>query len=173
MPADHQVVPSCSANCTRSEEEGIGPWNPKTDYYKLDKRLRDIKENLPGELRLTSVNTEDHIYGVPSVTSRTYFMLHAVLMLSTSYLAPEYLPTYGFKQTAPTGPLDAPLVTEDLPADQPDYWVAKATECFEYVRDFVGILRSYKERDLVVESPFMGHAFWRAAWAGELSHHLQ
>lgn len=94
-------------------------------------------------------------------------MLHAVLMLSTLYLAPEYLPTYAWRLTKPIGPLDAPLVTEKIPDDQPDYWVATITECFEDLRDFINILRSFKERDLVVESPFMGHAIYKAAWAGE------
>lgn len=63
--------------------------------------------------------------------------------------------------------MDEPLVTESLPANQPDYWVVQAKECFEYVRDFVSVLQAFKARDLVVESPFMGHAIWRAAWAGE------
>lgn len=156
----------------RSEPENIGPWNPKTRYYDLNKRLQEIKRALPDELQLSPFNTENHVYAPPSATSRIYFMLHAVLMLTTSYLAPEYLPTFGFKQTGPTGPLDDPKVTENVPDDQPDYWVAKAAECFEYVRDFVGILRSFKERDLVVESPFMGHAFWRAAWAAMYCHYV-
>lgn len=100
-------------------------------------------------------------------------MLHAVLMLSTLYLAPEYLPTYAWRLTKPIGPLDAPLVTEELPEDQPDYWVTTIKECFEDLRDFINILRSFKERDLVVESPFMGHAIYKAAWAGQYCRYSQ
>ncbi|KAJ8113919.1 hypothetical protein OPT61_g4072 [Boeremia exigua] len=156
----------------RSEPPGIGPWNPDSTYYKLDKRLREIREDLPEELRLTSINTENHVYGVASATSRTYFLVHAILMLSTTYLAPEYLPTFGFRLTKPQGPMDEPLVTEALPADQPDYWVDKAKECFEHVSDFVSVLQSFKDRGLVVESPFVGHAVWRAAWAAMYCHHV-
>ncbi|KAH6615115.1 fungal-specific transcription factor domain-containing protein [Boeremia exigua] len=156
----------------RSETEHIGPWNTKTTYYHLDKRLREIRDDLPEELRLTSINTENHVYGAPSATSRTYFMIHAILMLSATYLAPEYMPTFGFRLTKPQGPMDEPSVTEPLPDDQPDYWVEKAKECFEYVRDFVSVLQSFKERGLVVESPFMGHAVWRAAWAAMYCHHV-
>jgi hypothetical protein len=94
-------------------------------------------------------------------------MIHAVLMLCKTYLAPEYLPTFGYRVAKPQGPLDPPLVTEPLPVDQPDYWVEKAEDCFEYVRDYVSVLQSFKDRDLVVESPFMAHAIWRAAWAGK------
>lgn len=122
---------------------------------------------MPDELRLTSLNTENHIYGAPSATSRTYLLIHAILTLSTTYLAPEYLPTFGFRLTKPQGPMDEPLVTEKLPDNQPDYWVEKAKECFEYVRDFVSILQSFKDRGLIVESPFIGHAVYKAAWAGE------
>ncbi|KAG9197476.1 hypothetical protein G6514_001544 [Epicoccum nigrum] len=154
----------------RSEPPDIGPWNPKTEYYHLDKRLEDIAESLPEELRLNPINTENHIYGPPSVASRTYFMIHAVLMLCKTYLAPEYLPTFGYRVAKPQGPLDPPLVTEPLPVDQPDYWVEKAEDCFEYVRDYVSVLQSFKDRDLVVESPFMAHAIWRAAWAAMYCH---
>lgn len=63
--------------------------------------------------------------------------------------------------------MDEPLVTEPLPPDQPNYWVEKATECFEYVRDFVSILQSFKDRNLVVESAFIGHAVYKAAWDGQ------
>lgn len=154
----------------RSEPPHIGPWNPKTEYYRLDKRLEDIGEDLPEELRLNPINTENHIYGPPSVASRTYFMIHAVLMLCKTYLAPEYLPTFGYRVTKPQGPLDPPLVTEPLPVDQPDYWVEKAKACFEYVRDYASVLQSFKDRDLVVESPFMSHAIWRAAWAAMYCH---
>lgn len=156
------------ANYDRSEKpNNIGPWNPGTKYYQLDKRLREIKEDLPDELQLTSINTENHIYETPSTTSRTYYLIHAILQLSTAYLYPEYLPTYGFRLKKPQGPMDAPLVTEPLPEDQPNYWEDKAKECFEYVRDFVGVLRSFKDRDLVPESPFVGHAVYKAAWCGE------
>ena len=161
------------ANHARSEPPNIGPWNPKTEYYNLDKRLENIAEDLPEELRLNSINTENHIYGPPSVASRTYFMIHAVLMLCKTYLAPEYLPTFGYRVTKPQGPLDPPLVTEPLPVDQPDYWVEKAADCFEYVRDYASVLQSFKDRDLVVESPFMSHAIWRAAWAGKLNRRAQ
>ncbi|KAF2996636.1 hypothetical protein E8E13_002867 [Curvularia kusanoi] len=156
----------------RSEPADIGPWNSNTEYYHLDKRLETIRESLPEELQLNPINTENHIYGPPSAASRTYFLIHAVLMLCKTYLAPEYLPTFGFRLTKPQGPQDEPLVTEKLPADQPDYWVEKAKDCFEYVRDFVNVLQSFKERDLVVESPFMGHAIWRAAWAAMYCHHV-
>lgn len=156
-----------TADCGRSEPPNIGPWNPATTYYKLDKRLKEIKEALPDELRLTSLNTENHIYGAPSGTSRTYFLIHAILTLSTTYLAPEYLATFPFRTSKPQGPLDEPLVTEPLPPDQPNYWVDKAAECFEYVRDFVSILQSFKDRNLVVESPFIGHAVYKAAWCGQ------
>jgi hypothetical protein len=155
------------ANCGRSEEPNIGPWNPKTTYYQLDKRLREIKEELPDELQLTSINTENHVYETPSTTSRTYYLIHAILQLSTAYLYPEYLPTYGFRLQKPQGPMDAPLVTEPVPGDQQNYWEDKAKECFEYVRDFVSALRSFKDRDLVVESPFIGHAVYKAAWCGK------
>ncbi|KAF3031941.1 hypothetical protein E8E12_002709 [Didymella heteroderae] len=120
----------------RSEKPNIGPWNPETKYYQLDKRLRDIKNELPTELQLTSINTENHVYETPSTTSRTYCLIHAILQLSTAYLYLEYLPTYGFKLEKPQAPMDAPLVTEPVPADQPDYWEDRAKNCLDYVRDF-------------------------------------
>ncbi|UPX11048.1 uncharacterized protein EKO05_0001673 [Ascochyta rabiei] len=157
----------------RSERpSNMGPWNPDTTYYKLDKRLREIKDDLPDELRLTPLNTENHIYGAPSGTSRTYFLIHAILTLSTTYLAPEYLATFPFRLPKPQGPLDEPLVTEPLPSGQPNYWVEKAAECFEYVRDFVSILQSFKERNHVVESPIVGHAIYKAAWCACYCHHV-
>lgn len=155
------------ADSCRSEPKNIGPWNPRTNYYNLNKRLKQVRDELPEELRLTSINTDTHVYSTPSASTRTYFLIHAILMLCTTYLAPEYLPTFGFRLTKPQGPMDEPLVTEPLPADQPDYWVEQAKECFEHVRDFVSVLEAFQRRGLVVESPFMGHAIWRAAWAGE------
>jgi hypothetical protein len=131
--------------------------------------LKDIKEELPDELQLTSINTENHVYETPSTTSRTYYLIHAILQLSTAYLYPEYLPTYGFRLKKPQGPMDAPLVTDPVPQEQPNYWEDKAKECFEYVRDFVSMLRSFKDRDLVVESPFIAHAVYKAAWCGKWS----
>ncbi|KAJ4407546.1 hypothetical protein N0V91_003815 [Didymella pomorum] len=156
----------------RSEKPNIGPWNPDTKYYQLEKRLRDIKEELPDELQLTSINTENHVYETPSTTSRTYYLIHAILQLSTAYLYPEYLPTYGFRLKKPQGPMDAPLVTDPVPEDQPHYWEDKAKECFEYVRDFVSMLRSFKDRDLVVESPFIAHAVYKAAWCAMYCFHV-
>lgn len=129
--------------------------------------MREIKEQLPDELQLTSINTENHVYETPSTTSRTYYLIHAILQLSTAYLYPEYLPTYGFGLEKPQGPMNAPLVTEAVPEDQPNYWEDKAEECFEYVRDFVSMLRSFKDRDLIVESPFIAHAVYKAAWCGK------
>lgn len=158
----------CTTNRDRSEKPAhLGPWNPATTYYKLDKRLREIKEDLPDELRLTSLNTENHIYGAPSGTSRTYFLIHAILTLSTTYLAPEYIAAFPFRLAKPQGPMDEPLVTEPLPSDQPNYWIEKISECFEYVRDFVNMVQSFKDRGLVVEAPFVGHAIYKAAWAGK------
>lgn len=63
--------------------------------------------------------------------------------------------------------MDEPLVTEPLPLDQPNYWVEKIAECFEYVRDFVSMVQSFKDRGIVVEAPFVGHAIYKAAWAGK------
>ncbi|KAF3031165.1 hypothetical protein E8E11_000109 [Didymella keratinophila] len=124
------------------------------------------------ELQLTSINTENHVYETPSTTSRTYYLIHAILQLSTAYLYPEYLPTYGFGLEKPQGPMNAPLVTEAVPEDQPNYWEDKAEECFEYVRDFVSMLRSFKDRDLIVESPFIAHAVYKAAWCAMYCFHV-
>jgi hypothetical protein len=162
------LLPYVATDLNSSETKNIGPWNPMTKFYKLDKRLREIKEDLPDELRLTSLNTENHIYGAPSGTSRTYFLIHAILTLSTTFLYPEYMAFAPWKLLKPEGPLDEPKVTEQLPRDQPNYWVDKATECFEYVRDFVNVLQSLKDRNLVVESPFTGYAIYKAAWCGKL-----
>lgn len=69
--------------------------------------------------------------------------------------------------------MDAPLVTDPVPEDQPNYWEDKAKECFEYVRDFVSVLRSFKDRDLIVESPFIAHAVYKAAWCGKWPSNLR
>jgi hypothetical protein len=96
-------------------------------------------------------------------------LIHALLSLSTIALYREYMAFLPWNVTTPIGPRDEPRITEELPADQQDYWITQARKCFGAAKDFADLLRPAKSANALVDSPIVGWATYIVAWCGELS----
>jgi len=139
------------------------PWDPRCEFFHLQKQCLEFKNSLPKHNTLTPQNIQAHI---SLKTSTPYTLIHTVYLLCQIALHREYVPFLPIRCEKPEGPLDPPLFSPDK-YDVPDgFWEDSARECFKSAREIMDLVRSCQEWSVLVETPIIGFAIYTVAFVG-------
>ncbi|KAL5116546.1 hypothetical protein ACEQ8H_005542 [Pleosporales sp. CAS-2024a] len=143
------------------------PWDPKSNFSKLNAALTDLRNALPNTLTLSPENTEDHIC---DKTSRSYLVINALLTLCTIALYREYLAFAPWQEEKPKGPLDGPKIVGTPPS--PEYWIDQARQCFAAARDFAQAIDQCQRAGKLVDTAIMVWTTYVVGWCAGYCHYF-
>ncbi|KAK5165459.1 uncharacterized protein LTR77_008988 [Saxophila tyrrhenica] len=156
-----KVVKWSCAGGRRTEQHP--PWDPRCEFYQLNKQCLDFKNSLPRDNMLSPSNTQAHI----SMKSSTpYTLIHCVYLLCQIALHREYVPFLPIRCEKPEGPLDPPLFPSNKYEVPARFWEESARECFKSARELMDLVRACQEWSVLVETPIVGFAIYTVAFVG-------
>ncbi|PSS05284.1 fungal-specific transcription factor domain-domain-containing protein [Coniella lustricola] len=147
--------------------EKYPPWDPRTKFYKLRRKLEAFYADLPPTFTLSTSNYHRH---ENHQASSVYVSLHMLGNVCTIMLHREYVPFLPIRCDRPRGPLDEPTFPEgqfDIPEG---FWDDSAERLFRASRAIVDLIEIC--RDKLPLSGLVLFAIWVAAFVGQYAWHF-
>ncbi|KAF2637139.1 hypothetical protein P280DRAFT_139703 [Massarina eburnea CBS 473.64] len=155
-------VSDWTCNVTRRNDDKV-PWDPESDFAKLDAALEELKRNLPMSLTLDPKRTNGQI---ASRKYRPYVLLHSVFAICDMALHREYLPLLPCYESKPNGPIDgdiSPALQKPPPSKKypgRNWYEESAEKCFKAAREFFDLMCTCQESNTLVETPMAGFSLF-------------
>jgi hypothetical protein len=150
---------------TQSRYEEPPPWDPRSEFSKLELGHRELKARLPCHLNLTIPNTYAFIDN-KTTSPRDYFSIHALHFMCTAALHRQYMPFAPWGQSFPVGPLDHSII--ETPTNN-DYWKKQAHAYFSAAEDFASLLKSFRSAGVLVHNIVGWWATYNVGFSGEFA----
>ncbi|KAI1821951.1 fungal-specific transcription factor domain-containing protein [Xylaria intraflava] len=148
-------------------EDKLPPWQPKSDFYNLNKALETFDSSLPGTFTFSRSNYFKH---ENHQASSIFVLLHMLRFVSLIMLHREYVPFVPIRCREPEGPLDQPtFMREETPAG---FWRASAEQLFKAARGIVDLIEICQRKDKLPQSTIVLFAIWTASFVGLYGAHF-
>lgn len=143
------------------------PWNERSTFFKLNKQLQELDENLPSPFTLSPSNYFKH---KNHRASSVYVLLHMLRSLCRIILHREYIPFIPTCCQGPEGPTDhPPFPKEECPNG---WWRESAENVFKHARDIVDLIELYQHKDELPKCNIVLFAIWTASSIGLYAYHF-
>lgn len=148
------------------------PWDERTTFCRLRRRLAAFYASLPETFTLNTRNWQRHqFHGGASM----FVSLHVLGNIAAIMLHREYVPFVPIRCAAngPEGPLDAPTFRpEDHPDMPPDFWRKSARELFAAARNIITALDICEHKRSLPQSAVVIYGTWVALFTGLYAAHF-
>ncbi|KAF2661343.1 hypothetical protein K491DRAFT_710921 [Lophiostoma macrostomum CBS 122681] len=150
---------SCAGG--RRPEGEVPPWDPRTMFHKLDKKLAIFTDGLPEAHKFTLDNVAPH---AEHKSSTAYTLTHCALLLCGVMLHREYIPFLPHALPRPEGPLDPPTFPpNNYSPPSPQWWEESAAICFKSGRNCMDLLWACKEEGVLAVTPLIAFTAYEVA----------
>ncbi|KAI5868591.1 fungal-specific transcription factor domain-containing protein [Durotheca rogersii] len=143
------------------------PWDERTTFFQLNKKLAAFDAELPGTFTFSRSNYFKH---ENHQASSVYVLLHMLRSVCLIMLHREYIPFVPIRCKQPEGPLDSPTFPKDEPPE--GFWIASAEQVFKAAREIVDLIDICQRKDKLPQSTIVLFAIWTAGFVGLYAEHF-
>ncbi|KAJ1333336.1 DNA binding [Microdochium nivale] len=149
--------------------EKYPPWDSRTTFHQLSRRLQLFDASLPGAFKFSESNYRKH---ENHQASSAYVLLHVLRCISLIMLHREYIPFVPIRCKGPEGPRDEPTFPQKE-YDWPSGFWSESAECvFRAAKDIVELIEICERKNRLPQSTLVLFGIWTAAFIGLYAHHF-
>ncbi|KXJ86109.1 hypothetical protein Micbo1qcDRAFT_36401 [Microdochium bolleyi] len=149
--------------------EKFPPWDSRTTFHQLNKRLQFFDASLPGAFKFSESNYRKH---ENHQASSAYVLLHVLRCISLIMLHREYIPFVPIRCKGPEGPRDEPTFPQKEYNWPQGFWSESAEHVFRAAKDIVELIEICERKNQLPQSTLVLFGIWTAAFVGLYAHHF-